>query len=171
MLIAHRLGSNMTDVFPLWDKLLRLLAFHQQKFLMLLTDEMCLAIIQPSTLDISIDSYREALKIWLHHILVDHFWNTARSRSLLMADTILLTCVTSPSYWILHLAIAIVDDPQYTKARVKYGEKIFEITKQLNISYHGSDEQTITTLATVSAHDILEDERKNLQVPKSFDIV
>ena len=149
MLISHRLGSEMCDVFLLWDELLRRLVFHQNTFLILLTDEMSLAIVQPSLVDVTVDEYREAMVMWLQHIFTDKAWDRARRRSLVVVDTILITFITNPNYWMLKLATIIIDDPHYTKVRTRYGEQILKAMKQSNISYTGSNEQTVKMLATI----------------------
>lgn len=103
----------------IWEELLRHLTLHQQKFLLQLTNEMSLAIIKPSSEDVSNDEYREAMVIWLEHIYNDKSWKTARKRGHLSDDVVLSTCLVNPGPWTLRLALAIIDHESHQKARTQ----------------------------------------------------
>ena len=133
-----RLGARMDDVFILWDGLLRRLTNHQRLFLILLTNEMSLFLIQPSMLDTKIDEYREAITLWLEHIYTDDQWAAACKRGNLDINVILSTCLMNPNYWTLHLAARIIEDSKYKLIRNTYKAHVMAASEKVKIAYPGS---------------------------------
>ena len=146
-----RLGSKMDHVFELWDDLLKRLTVHQRNFLLTLTDEMSILIIQRSLLDVRIDEYREAVAMWLEHIYTDKVWKGARLRGKLDVNTIMHTCMMNPNYWTLPLAVAIIEDPMYPGAKSRYSDIIFKAMKTYNIPYQRDNPETMEALANTQA--------------------
>ncbi|KAI9870484.1 MAG: rRNA-processing protein las1 [Pleopsidium flavum] len=116
---SKTLGSGMESEFSLWDDLLKKLTQHQRPFLRILTDEMSIMIIQPTRLDISIDIYREAVYMWLVHIITSERWTTSRKRGNFNASCVISTCLMNPNHWSRRLAtvLAIDTDDEFTKAQ------------------------------------------------------
>jgi len=114
-----RLGSSMGSEFPLWDDLLKKLTLHQRPFLHILTDEMSIMIVQPSRLDISIDTYREGVYMWLVHVITAEGWATSRKRGAFNASCVISTCLMNPNHWSRRLAtvLAVDTNDEFLKAQ------------------------------------------------------
>lgn len=114
-----RLGSSMENTFWLWEELLKELSSHQPSFLRILTEEMSIRIIQPSRLDITIDAYREAVYMWLVHILTTDGWAVPSRLAQFNCNCVISTCLMNPNYWSRRLAtiLAIETDDQLIKAQ------------------------------------------------------
>lgn len=147
--ITNRLGTPITTIFPIWSPLLKLLVFHQRRFLPLLVDAMLLPLIAPSRLDIALDDYREALYLWLLEICTSATWKRARKRGLLVFDSVLMTCVTVPNYWTLRLAVEVMDAEVETGVRDKYQGQIVKAMREHGVGYTGSRQETVKALAAV----------------------
>ena len=114
----------MDEVFSVWDDLLKSLASRQTQFLTIFTDEMVLHIISPSFMDVMIDTYREAVTMWLVHIYTTEEWAATIELVKLDDHSVLSTCLQNPNHWTLELATAIIDSPHHKEAQEIYGERV-----------------------------------------------
>ena len=107
----------MDDVFAFWDPLLKSLICRKTRFLTILIDTMAAQLTAPSTLDASIDIFRESIFMWLEHIFVADSWN--RTVKLAPPDDISLvsTCLQSPNHWTLRLATSITESGGHKAAK------------------------------------------------------
>ncbi|KAL9117960.1 MAG: hypothetical protein Q9187_005499 [Circinaria calcarea] len=147
---SKTLGTPLTNVFSLWSPLLKILVFHQRRFLPLLADAMLLPLIAPSRLDVTLDDYREALYLWLLEVCTSPAWKRARKRGLLVLDSVLMTCVTVPNYWTLRLAVGVMDAEVETGMRERYQGQIVKAMRENGVGYTGSRQETVTALAAVT---------------------
>ena len=129
-----RLGNKLCSVFPLWDGLLRRMAFHQSEFLTMLTAEMMILLISPSKLDIALDSYREALAMWLEWIYTNKGWVAAMKRGKLDDKVIMETCLRSPSHWTVRLAVALIGSSGHEMARGVYADRVNKAAEGLSFN-------------------------------------
>ena len=67
------LGAPMAGALAVWDNLLRRLALHQRAFAPALCVRLVSALAEPSTLDVRIDAFREAVFLWADHVLCRDF--------------------------------------------------------------------------------------------------
>lgn len=114
----------MDEVFPMWDSLLKMLSSQQARFLALLVDEMAIQIISPSLMDVTLDTYREVITMWLTHIFTSEKWAAAIKYCKLDDHSIVPSCLQNPNYWTLKLASAILDAAGHKIAKEVYGERI-----------------------------------------------
>lgn len=121
----------MEEVFSWWDVLLKQLTLHQKLFLTLLIDEMLIHLIAPSTMDVKIDTYREAVTMWLVHISTTKGWAASAKRGKLNEDSILSTCLQNPNHWTIHLASAVIHDPSRMKYKEIYGERVAKAAAEM----------------------------------------
>ena len=121
----------MNEVFSLWDSLLKKLTSHQSRFLAMLTDEMLVHLISPSMLDTSIDTYREAITMWLEHIYTTRGWWAAIKRMKLNDSIIMETCLQNPSHWTLHLASTIIESSSHKITKEVYEDRVTKAIEYL----------------------------------------
>lgn len=114
----------MDEVFAVWDILLKMLSLQQEQLLTLLIDEMAIHITSPSLMDVTIDTYREVITMWLLHIYTSENWAATVKHSKLDDNSIFPTCLQNPNHWTLKLASAIFDAPGRKIAKDVYGERI-----------------------------------------------
>ncbi|KAI9790704.1 MAG: rRNA-processing protein las1 [Peltula sp. TS41687] len=102
--------SSLDPAFAIWTPLLRSLSTHQQAFLSTLVDELLIQLTLPSSLDVALDSYREAVYLWLRYILTDETWSAARRRwsAGLDMDCVVATCLMGQNVWSVKLVAELV---------------------------------------------------------------
>jgi len=134
----------MENTFWLWEELLKELSSHQPSFLRILTEEMSIRIIQPSRLDITIDAYREAVYMWLVHILTTDGWAVPSRLAQFNCNCVISTCLMNPNYWSRRLAtiLAIETDDQFIKAQ--WGD----LVQASNSQYDGSPTKELKKVDT-----------------------
>ena len=145
-----RLGRHMEEMFPVWDSLLKMLSSKQERFLALLVDEMAIHIISPSLMDVTIDSYREVITMWLTHIFTSEIWAAPIKNGKLDDNSIVPTCLQNPNHWTLKLASAISDAPSHKIAKDVYGKRINKA-----VSEHAKSKEPIIRTISTENHDIL----------------
>lgn len=150
----------MEDAFLLWDDLLKTLTLHQRSFLCLLTNEMSILIAQPSRLDITIDSYREAVYTWLINILTAEAWAASRKRHNFDPSCVISTCLMNPNHWSRRLAMALAVETDDHLIRAQWGD----LVKRSNAQYECS-QQDVSKNERVS--DIKKDvDRVSMEIVK-----
>ncbi len=128
----HRLGRHMDEVFPLWESLLKKLTSHQSHFLIMLTDEMLVRLISPSMLDVTIDSFREAIAMWLERICTTKGWVPATKRGKLDDSVIMETCLQNPNHWTVRLAVTMIESSDHKVAKEVYVDRVSKAADDLN---------------------------------------
>lgn len=101
----------MTGAFTIFSNLLRRLTLHITSFVNHLTAAMTNLLTNPSTLSVPLDSYREAIALWLTHILVDNaLWRQARIKGRVdkCKGSVMAECVAAPNAWSMQVARALV---------------------------------------------------------------
>lgn len=63
------LAAPMIGALAVWDNLLQRLALHQRAFARALCVRLVDALAEPSTLDVRMDAFREAVFLWADHVL------------------------------------------------------------------------------------------------------
>ena len=121
----------MDATFTLWDSLLRKLTFHQSNFLTMLTDEMMIFLISPSMLDITLDTYREAVAMWLERIYTTKGWVAAIKRAKLDDNVLMETCLQNQNQWTVRLAVTLVRSSGHKMAKEIYGERVAEAAENV----------------------------------------
>lgn len=145
------LGRHMDEVFPVWDSLLKMLSAQQERFLAQLVDEMAMHIISPSLMDMTIDTYREVITMWLTHVFTSENWAATIKHGKLDDNFIVPTCLQNPNHWTLKLASAIFDAPGHKVAKDVYGERISKAVTE----HAKAKEPIIRTMSTDSHHSLL----------------
>ncbi len=102
----------MDNALLLWDDLLKGLSNWQPSFLHIMVEEMALLLVQPSKLDVQFDAYREAIYLWLVHILILEGWAAERKQRFTNYASIVSTCIAGPNHWSLKLAALLVRSSQ-----------------------------------------------------------
>ncbi|KAI9738004.1 MAG: rRNA-processing protein las1 [Cirrosporium novae-zelandiae] len=102
------LGTSMNGAFVLWDELLKSLFLTQRYLLRLLLNEMCIVIASPSSLDLKLDPYREAVYIWLERILTSTSTLNKWPQRRVQLNSIMSTCMMNQNYWTLQLGLTLV---------------------------------------------------------------
>lgn len=154
----------MDEVFPIWDGLLKLLSSHQERFLSLLVDDMAIHIISPSLMDVTIDTYREVITMWLTHIFTSEIWAATIKHSKLDDNSIVPTCLQNPNHWTLKLASAIFDAVGHKIAKDVYGERIRKAVAE----HAKSKEPIIQIVPTDKYESLLPSHRAWLEREGSF---
>lgn len=95
--VILRLGDSLDDLFPKWEHLLQMVIESHPAFLTALTEEMINELAFTNSSNSKDDAYREAIYMWLDHILKSTAWQT--TRRLLSPSYILTACDKSPNYW------------------------------------------------------------------------
>lgn len=140
----------MEEIFPVWDSLLKMLSSKQERFLALLVDEMAIHIISPSLMDVTIDTYREVITMWLSHIFTSEIWAAPIKNGKLDHNSIVPTCLQNPNHWTLKLASAISDAPSHKIAKDVYGKRINKA-----VSEHAKSKEPIIRTISSENHEIL----------------
>ena len=119
-----RLGSGMESTFSLWNEVLKEISSRQPSFLRIITEEMSIRIVQPSQLDITIDAYREAVYLWLIHILTTDKWAVPRKLAGLNPSCVISTCLMNPNYWSRRLATVLAVDTTDQCIKAQWGDLV-----------------------------------------------
>lgn len=101
----------MTGAFIIFSNLLRRLTFHIPTFARQLITTMVAILTSPSVLDLSLDTFREAVGQWILHIFVDGaLWRQVRIKSKLEKSRgfVVGECVASPNIWTVKVAQGLV---------------------------------------------------------------
>ncbi|OAX82992.1 hypothetical protein ACJ72_02652 [Emergomyces africanus] len=95
---SRTLGSSMEAVFSTWDAFLKELCRRQGTFLTTLSGELARVLVDENRAALEGDPYKEAIYLWLDHILNSTTWATARR---LYFSTCYLdaACHDASSYW------------------------------------------------------------------------
>lgn len=92
-----RLGASLEGAYVIWDDLLTSIAGEQKRFLMVLVK----ALLEAITAHPGEDAEKEALCLWVGHILHSEVWNsviTLREKGVLPKD-VMMWCCTHPGPW------------------------------------------------------------------------
>ncbi|KAI9718053.1 MAG: hypothetical protein M1812_004311 [Candelaria pacifica] len=136
------LGESMDHALLLWDDLLKSISNWQPSFLRITVEEMAVLVIQPSKLDVQFDAYREAIYLWLVHILTSEAWAAARKQSFTNYASVVSTCITGPNHWSLKLAALLVRLKQDVQDR--YGEVVqLALGRQESAQEHAGELEAI----------------------------
>lgn len=119
-----RLGSSMENTFSLWDEMLKETSSRQPSFLRILTEEMSIRVVQPSRLDITIDAYRDAVYVWLVHILTTDRWATPRKLAGFNSSCVISTCLMNPNYWSRRLATILAVETNDRCIKAQWGDLV-----------------------------------------------
>ncbi|KZF26631.1 Las1-domain-containing protein [Xylona heveae TC161] len=103
------LGSGMEAAFAMWDDFLKYLTGRERDFLSAVLEEMAAMLVQPSRLDIKIDAYREAVYLWLIHLLESDTWKARRRRCFSSVRSVIATCIMSPNHWTRRVSTRLVE--------------------------------------------------------------
>lgn len=122
----------MDEVFPLWESLLKKLTSHQSHFLIMLTDEMLVQLILPSMLDVTIDTFREAITMWLEQIYTTKGWAAATKRGKLDESVVMETCLQNQNHWTVRLAVAVIGSSGHKIAKEVYVDRVSKAADDLH---------------------------------------
>ena len=103
----------MDRAFSTWDGILMEISRRQSHFLMVLLEEMARSLASPGSLDPETEPHREAMYVWVEHILTSDTWATVRRRYL-SSGFIVAMCHHSPGHLtdrLLSLLENLPDDP------------------------------------------------------------
>ena len=150
----------MDEVFPLWDSLLKKLTLHQSHFLTMLTDEMLVHLISPSMLDITIDTYREAITVWLERIYTTKGWAAATKRGKMDENVIMQTCLQNQNHWTIRLASAIIASSGRKIAKEVYEDRVTQAVQYLSTK---SKAPIIRSISIENIDRLLPSQRKWLE--------
>lgn len=154
----------MDEVFPIWNSLLKLLSSQQERFLALLVDEMAISIISPSLMDVTIDTYREVITMWLTHIFTAEKWAAPIKRVKLDENSIIPTCLQNPNHWTLKLTSALFDAPGHKRLKDVYGKRISKAVAE----HAESKEPIIRTISTENYGGLLPSHRAWLETEEGL---
>ena len=82
-------------------------------------------------LDITIDTYREAITMWLEQIHTNKGWVAAVKRGKLDDNVIMETCLQNPNHWTIRLAGSIVESSSHRIAKAVYKDRVTKATEHL----------------------------------------
>ncbi|KAI9703178.1 MAG: rRNA-processing protein las1 [Candelina mexicana] len=116
------LGESIDNALLLWDNFLMGLSNWQPSFLHIMVDQMASLLVEPSKLDVQFDAYREAIYLWLVHILTTEAWAAQRQQGLTDYASVVSKCIAGPNHWSLKLAALLVRLNQDVQDR--YGEVV-----------------------------------------------
>ena len=131
---------------------------------------MSLALIKPTSDDVTQDKYREAMLTWLCFIYNEAVLEKARKYSQLSDNVVLSTCLVNPGHWTLRLALAIINHDCHKEARYKHQEKINAAVKDGEVPKSGLCEVAVKALALTKLDEDIE-VRKGPWVPKPIGMV
>lgn len=155
----------MDEVFSIWDSLLKNLASRQNQFLTIFADEMVIPIISPSFMDVTIDTYREAVTMWLIHFYTAKEWSATIKRGKLDDHSVLSTCLQNPNHWTLKLAHAIIESPGRKAAQETYGERV----RRAVVEQSSSKEPMIKTISVENLDRLLPSQRAWLETEEGLE--
>ena len=104
----------------MYKGLLRDLCYSQSKFPVMWLHEMRTRLCERSSDDTSLDGDLEAIFMWLKHVHTDSYWVNVRNRRVSLAESEVSACMACPTYWMLRLAMAIINDGQYLGLRSEW---------------------------------------------------
>jgi hypothetical protein len=142
----------MEFTFWLWDKLLKEMTAHQPSFLRVLTEEMSIRIVQPSQLDITIDAYREAVYMWLVHILTTDGWAVPSRLARFSSNCVISTCLMNPNYWSRRLATILAIERADQSIKAQWGD----LVQASNAQYDDSPTKGLKQVDTYTVKDHVE---------------
>lgn len=119
-----RFEAAMPSTHTTWDPLLKSISAHQKSFLSLLVQDMVFHLVAPSVLDISTDTYREAMVIWLEYLLLDKDWAATRRRSGVDGSHVISTCFQCPNIWTAKLSKLLISNTSFQKIKSVYGKEV-----------------------------------------------
>ena len=132
---------------------------------------MSLAIIKPTSEDVTEDKYCEAMVTWLCFIYNEEVMEKARKYSQLSDNVVLSTCLVNPGHWTLRLALGIINHESHKKVRYKYQDMIFEALKDGELPNAGLCEIAVKAIALTKLNEDIELSKKQPWVPKPIGIV
>lgn len=97
LIYISRLGDSIDTSLSKWEQPLQLIAESHPIFLTILTEEMAKTLTSNQNSDPTDDALREAIYMWLDHILKSAEWRT--TRRLLSPAYILAICDTVSNHW------------------------------------------------------------------------
>ncbi|KKZ60933.1 hypothetical protein EMCG_04406 [[Emmonsia] crescens] len=99
---SKNLGTSMEATFSTWDAFLKELCRHQATFLTTLSGELARALVDESSAALEGDPHKEAIYLWLDHILNSNTWATIRKLyfSTCYVDA---ACHNASGYWACRL--------------------------------------------------------------------
>lgn len=102
----------MDGAYLIWDELLRKIAFHQRLFLRTLVEHMTVIIVQPSRLNVRLDTIREAACQWLIHIFTASAWVAWTKRHDLdeLRTLVVEACIMNPNLWTHRVIRPLIDN-------------------------------------------------------------
>ena len=103
-----RLHSSMRDMFSLFDVLLKQITRHNNKFLVLLTNEMSRLLVDNDHIDDKDDKWSGALHDWIVHIFKSETWENYKRPAGLKVDVAVDYLIANPGYWTLKAAYSII---------------------------------------------------------------
>ncbi|KGM91743.1 rRNA-processing protein LAS1 [Paracoccidioides brasiliensis Pb18] len=99
---SRTLGNPMEPVFSTWDGYLKKLCQQHATFLTVLSGELARVLIDSDSTASEGDPYKEAVYLWLRHILNSNSWATVRKLNLSMCY-VNAVCSDASGYWVDHL--------------------------------------------------------------------
>lgn len=121
---GDRLGGNPDEAFNIWDPLLKSLAIHQRLFLTVLVDRMLHFLTLPSTSGMNVETFRDAMFMWLEHIYATKTWSKVANRDRVDGNAMLVLCLQSHHQLTARLAMSIIQQPGRARLAKLYGERV-----------------------------------------------
>ena len=132
---------------------------------------MSLAIIKPTSEDVTEDKYCEAMMRWLCFIYNEEALEKARKYNQLSDTVLLSTCLVNPGHWTLRLALGIVNHDSHKEARRKYQDKILAAMKDGEAPNAGLCETAVKAVGLEKLYEYIELIKKRPWVPKPIGVV
>jgi len=157
-------GSLMDRAFSPLDGILMEISRHRSHFLTVLLEEMTRSLASPGSLDPKTEPYREAMYVWVEHILTSNTWATVRRRYL-SPGFIVAVCRDSPGHLtdrVLSLLENLPDNPNEDEKTSGSCSSMITATRRQDASDLESDAVTASQL------DHLEKDNDDLAVLRNY---
>ncbi|KAI4163437.1 MAG: hypothetical protein LQ342_002944 [Letrouitia transgressa] len=118
------LGDHPDEAFNIWDPLLKSLAIRQRLFLTVLVDKMLYFLTLPSKSDMNIETFREAMFMWLEHIYAKKTWSNVTKRDRTDGNAMVVLCLQNHHRLTARLAMSIIQHPGRARLAKLYGERV-----------------------------------------------
>jgi len=113
-------GDSMEGAITLWNELLARIAIFQKNsgFLQILVERFIFIITTPSTLDVTLDAFKEAVHLWVIEIFSSEWWRHSEIIETVegLRGYTFNECIMTPNYWSMRVA----------KKIFKYGDSNFK---------------------------------------------
>lgn len=105
-------GDSMAGAIAIWNELLARITIYQRNsgFLKILVERFMFIITSPSTLDVTLDTFKEAVHLWVIEIFSSEWWRHSEVIETVegLRGYTFNECIMTPNYWSMKVAREIL---------------------------------------------------------------